>query len=49
MLPPPHTYPYRFEPLLTGFADTAKVLRDDSRVGAGTSKYFRIKKEKAAA
>lgn len=31
------------------FEATAKVLRDDSRVGAGTSKYFRIKKEKAAA
>ena len=31
------------------FEATAKVLRDDSRMGAGTSKYFRIKKEKAAA
>lgn len=31
------------------FEATAKVLRDDNRVGAGTSKYFRIKKEKAAA
>lgn len=31
------------------FEATAKVLRDDSRVGGGTSKYFRIKKEKAAA
>ena len=31
------------------FQATAKVLRDDNRVGAGTSKYFRIKKEKAAA
>lgn len=31
------------------FEATAKVLRDDSRVGAGTSKYFRVKKEKAAA
>lgn len=31
------------------FEATAKVLRDDSRIGAGTSKYFRIKKEKAAA
>ncbi len=31
------------------FEATAKVLRDDSRVGTGTSKYFRIKKEKAAA
>lgn len=31
------------------FEATAKVLRDDSRVGAGTSKYFRIKKEKASA
>lgn len=31
------------------FEATAKVLRDDTRVGAGTSKYFRIKKEKAAA
>lgn len=31
------------------FEATAKILRDDSRVGAGTSKYFRIKKEKAAA
>jgi len=31
------------------FEATAKVLRDDNRVGAGTSKYFRIKKERAAA
>lgn len=31
------------------FEATAKVLRDDNRVGAGTSKYFRIKKEKPAA
>ena len=31
------------------FEATAKVLRDDSRVGGGTSKYFRIKKEKGAA
>ena len=31
------------------FEATAQVLRDDGRVGAGTSKYFRIKKEKAAA
>lgn len=28
-----------------GFEATAKVLRDDSKVGAGVSKYFRIKKE----
>ncbi|WP_430292973.1 hypothetical protein [Pseudomonas sp. B1-22] len=32
-----------------GFQATAKVLRDSTKVGAGTSKYFRIKKEKAAA
>lgn len=31
-----------------GFEATAKVLRDDSKVGAGVSKYFRIKKELAA-
>lgn len=32
-----------------GFQATAKVLRDSTKVGAGTSKYFKIKKEKAAA
>lgn len=32
-----------------GFEATAKVLRDDSKVGAGVSKYFRIKKELVAA
>ncbi|MBG6290791.1 hypothetical protein I5I61_25315 [Pseudomonas nitroreducens] len=32
-----------------GFQATAKVLRDPTKVGAGTSKYFKIKKEKAAA
>lgn len=32
-----------------GFEATAKVLRDDSKVGAGVSKYFRIKKELLAA
>jgi hypothetical protein len=32
-----------------GFEATAKVLRDNTKVGAGTSKYFRVKKEKAAA
>ncbi|SFA47664.1 phage tail tube protein [Metapseudomonas otitidis] len=31
-----------------GFEATAKVLRDDTKVGAGVSKYFRIKKELAA-
>ncbi|MDH1104828.1 hypothetical protein N5C55_02910 [Pseudomonas otitidis] len=31
-----------------GFEATAKVLRDDSKVGAGASKYFRIKKELVA-
>ncbi|WP_165677463.1 phage tail tube protein [Metapseudomonas otitidis] len=31
-----------------GFEATAKVLRDDSKVGAGVSKYFRIKKELAS-
>lgn len=31
-----------------GFEATAKVLRDDSKVGAGVSKYFRIKKELVA-
>ena len=31
------------------FEATAKVLRDDTKVGAGTSKYFRIKKELPAA
>lgn len=28
-----------------GFEATAKVLRDDTKVGAGISRYFRIKKE----
>ena len=28
-----------------GFEATAKVLRDGTKIGAGTSKYFRIKKE----
>ncbi|CAN7658372.1 hypothetical protein HNP29_000481 [Pseudomonas alcaligenes] len=32
-----------------GFEATAKVLRDTTKVGAGTSKYFRIKKELPAA
>lgn len=32
-----------------GFQATAKVLRDSNKVGAGTSKYFNIKKELAAA
>ncbi len=32
-----------------GFEATAKVLRDNTKVGAGTSKYFRIKKELAGA
>ncbi|MCY1307756.1 hypothetical protein D9M70_577100 [compost metagenome] len=32
-----------------GFEATAKVLRDNSKVGAGTSKYFRVRKELAAA
>ncbi|MGF6694758.1 hypothetical protein M2318_004847 [Metapseudomonas resinovorans] len=32
-----------------GFEATAKVLRDNTKVGAGTSKYFRIKKEVEAA
>lgn len=32
-----------------GFEATAKVLRDNTKVGAGTSKYFRIKKELPAA
>lgn len=32
-----------------GFQATAKVLKDNSKVGGGTSKYFRIKKELAAA
>ncbi|MCG8911279.1 hypothetical protein [Pseudomonas sp. DP-17] len=32
-----------------GFQATAKVLRDSTKVGAGTSKYFKIKKELAPA
>ncbi|MBD9675529.1 hypothetical protein IB274_02400 [Pseudomonas sp. PDM18] len=32
-----------------GFQATAKVLRDSTKVGGGLSKYFRIKKELAAA
>ncbi|MDN4149776.1 hypothetical protein QYE80_32685, partial [Pseudomonas tohonis] len=32
-----------------GFEATAKVLRDTTKVGTGTSKYFRIKKELPAA
>lgn len=32
-----------------GFEATAKVLRDTTKLGAGTSKYFRIKKELPAA
>lgn len=32
-----------------GFEATAKVLRDNTKVGAGASKFFRIKKELAAA
>ncbi|PTQ70354.1 hypothetical protein [Pseudomonas sp. GV071] len=32
-----------------GFEATAKVLRDNSKVGAGTSKYFKVRKELAAA
>ena len=32
-----------------GFQATAKVLKDNTKVGSGTSKYFRIKKELAAA
>lgn len=32
-----------------GFEATAKVLRDNTKVGAGTSKFFRVKKELAAA
>lgn len=31
------------------FEATAKVLRDDTKVGVGTSKYFRVKKELPAA
>lgn len=32
-----------------GFQATAKVLRDPTKIGAGTSKYFKIKKELAGA